>query len=209
MDDATLQKWFENQEKIYADTYLLHTEPWKQSGFSGPEERWTEGRKPIANCIDTSGSFLDLGCANGYLLECVMKWNKARGLTTVPYGLDVSNGLIKLAESRIPEFKSHLFVGNAWTWIPPLKFDYVRTELAYVPDYLHVNFINRLLNNFLTDDGRLLVAEYRSKNASNDEIWIDERLTNWEFDVNFIQSGYWKGQELTRIAVLSMGQIPG
>lgn len=202
MDDATFQKWFDNLKVTLENAYLQHSEPWKQSGFSGPEERWIECRKPIADCILKSGSFLDIGCANGYLLECVMSWNEERRITIIPYGLDLSHKLVNLAKSRIPEFKSHFFIGNGWTWNPPIKFDYVRTELIYVPEHLQKKYINRLLNEFLEDDGQLFVAEYRSRKDISNEMWVDNRLTNWGFGVNLIQSGYWKGQELTRIAVL-------
>jgi len=50
-----------------------------------------------------------------------------------PYGLDISPIFIGLAKKRLPQFADHFFVYNSFYWIPPKKFDYVRTELVYVP----------------------------------------------------------------------------
>lgn len=69
MDKIQQKQWFSSLRKQLEEAYLQHDEPWKQSGFSGPEERWVACRKPIADCVEKSGSFLDIGCANGYLLE--------------------------------------------------------------------------------------------------------------------------------------------
>jgi hypothetical protein len=89
MDDKELSEWFYSLKETLEQAYLQHKETWKQSGFSGPEERWVKVRKPIADCVAESGTFLDIGCANGYLLECLLKWIGERGLSIVPYGLDL------------------------------------------------------------------------------------------------------------------------
>src|ERR671937_40228 len=51
--------------------YLRETDPIRQSGFSGGAERWRAERSPILLAIPESGTVLDVGCANGYLLECL------------------------------------------------------------------------------------------------------------------------------------------
>ena len=56
----TLDDWFLSLKKTIEDAYLKHEEPWRQSGMSGPEERWISLRKPVADCIDKPGSFLDI-----------------------------------------------------------------------------------------------------------------------------------------------------
>ncbi len=155
-----LDSWFDNIREVLETAYLLNKEPWKQSGMSGPEERWISLRKPVADCIDKSGSFLDIGCANGYLLEYCIKWTAERGINIDPYGLDISPKLLELAKKRLPQFASHFFGGNALTWLPPRKFDFVRTELVYVPAEYEKRYLEFILKNHLEPDGKLLVANY-------------------------------------------------
>ena len=128
-----LKSWFENVHITLETAYLSHTEPWRQSGMSGPQDRWTTLRKPVADCIEHDGSFLDIGCANGYLLECCLRWTEERSIHVTPYGVAMSQALVELAQSRLPQYRENFFVANAFGWVPPLRFDYVRTELAYVP----------------------------------------------------------------------------
>jgi len=120
MKPEELRQWFADMKQELEYAYLMYDEPWKQSGFAGPEERWIKCRRPIAKCVDKSGSFLDIGCANGYLLECLMRWASEQGNTIVPYGLDISEKLVRLAKQRLPRYTSNLFVGNAWSWNPHL-----------------------------------------------------------------------------------------
>jgi len=108
------QDYFTYVNKLLEDAYLQHSEPWRQSGMSGPEDRWVRLRKPVADCMDRSGSFLDIGCANGYLLECCLKWTVERGILIEPYGLDISEKLVALAKQRLPQYADRFFVGNAF-----------------------------------------------------------------------------------------------
>jgi SAM-dependent methyltransferase len=160
MDQKELDTWFAHAQHVLETAYLSHTEPWRQSGMSGPQERWISLRKPVANCIDRSGSFLDIGCANGYLLACCLDWTAERGILLDPYGLDVSPVLVGLAQERLPQYADHFFIGNAYHWEPQRRFDFVRTELVYVPAELEREFVLRLINKFLSRGGKLLVANY-------------------------------------------------
>jgi len=157
---ARYTDWFENNRRILETAYVSHDEPWRQSGMSGPEDRWNSLRKPIADCVERSGTFLDIGCANGYLIECVLKWTAERVLKIEPYGLDLSEKLVNMAKQRLPEFADNFFVGNSFTWMPPRRFDYVRTELVYVPLELEREYIEFLIENHLTDEGRLIIPNY-------------------------------------------------
>jgi SAM-dependent methyltransferase len=160
MDSAELERWFENVRTSLETAYLAKSEPWSQSGMSGPEQRWTALRKPIADCIDRPGSFLDIGCANGYLLECCLRWTAERGFAIDPFGLDVSSGLLDLARRRLPHFSDHFYQGNGFYWQPSRRFDFVRTELVYVPGELERDLVVRLLERVVAPGGRLLVANY-------------------------------------------------
>jgi 2-polyprenyl-3-methyl-5-hydroxy-6-metoxy-1,4-benzoquinol methylase len=160
MNPTELQAWFDHIHSILECAYLSHTEPWRQSGQSGPYERWEALRKPIANCIDHAGSFLDIGCANGYLLECCLRWTAERGIAIQPYGLDLSAPLVELAKQRLPAFVENFYVGNSFDWSPPRVFNFVRTELVYVPAEYERDYILRILKTMIAPDGFLLVANY-------------------------------------------------
>ena len=90
MDEEELRHWFTSLKEELETAYVRNEEPWEQSGYYGLVEQWIATRKPNADCIDTSGSFLDIGCANGYLLECILKWTSERNLKVIPYGIDIS-----------------------------------------------------------------------------------------------------------------------
>jgi SAM-dependent methyltransferase len=223
MEGHRYSEWFETVKDVLEAAYLQHSEPWRQSGKSGPEEYWIAARRPVADCIEYSGSFLDIGCANGYLMECVVKWVSERKLTIIPYGIDLSEKLIKLAQSRLLDFRNNLFVGNGWEWLSPRRFDYVRTELVYVPTNLQRQYVQRILDSYLEDDGRLLVAEYRSRNQPIGQTYVeqtlkgtnglevivgqpspvDRALREWGFNVTKVVSGFWEEKEVTRVAVVS------
>jgi SAM-dependent methyltransferase len=160
MQDNELKAWFDHVREVLETAYTSHGEPWRQSGMSGPEARWVALRKPVADCIDRSGSFLDIGCANGYLLECILRWTAERGLQIDPFGLDYSARLLALAKQRLPGYADRFFLGNAFEWVPPRKFDFVRTELVYVPGEYERRYIERLLNQVVSPGGKLLVANY-------------------------------------------------
>jgi len=202
MEKQELQIWFDTTHKILETAYLQHCEPWKQSGFSGPEERWIKCRKPIADCIQESGSFLDIGCANGYLLECIIKWMNERNLSIIPFGLDISTRLVDLAKDRLPKYKNNIFVGNAWNWKNPLKFDYVRTELVYVPEHLQKRFVKKIISSYLTDNGKLLITEYLNNKGQYNIPEIGNMLMDWGYDISNQVSGYCNNKEMTKVFVI-------
>ena len=149
MQPEDLKQWFDTMQNWLETAYLSHEEPWRQSGMSGPEERWISLRKPIADCMDISGDFLDIGC-----------------IVIQPYGLDISRNMVYLARGRLPQVTDHFFVGNALEWIPPLRFDYVHTELVYVPAEYEKPYVGHLLKSYLKPGGRLLVTNYTEDHPS-------------------------------------------
>jgi trans-aconitate methyltransferase len=123
--------------------------PWQQSSFSGPESRWIALRRPVADCIDRSGTFCDVGCANGYLAECVARWTAERGLAVDVYGVDISPALVALAQRRLPALASHFSIANARTHRPIRRFDFVRTKLVYVPADDEAGLVAHLLAEYV------------------------------------------------------------
>ena len=80
------------------DAYLATDDPIRQSGFLGGEARWREERELILDAVDRDADFLDIGCANGYLLQCLVQWARERGITLTPYGVDIGPRLVELAK---------------------------------------------------------------------------------------------------------------
>lgn len=195
--------WFAEVRSILEPAYLASPTAWEQSGKSGSYEEWLRLRLPIAECVQHDGAFLDVGCANGFLLECLLEWTHHKGVAVEPFGVDYSDKLIELAKLRLPDYGSHLFVGNAWDWQPPRTFDYVRTELVYVPVNLRFAFLTRLIHKFLAPDGLLLVAHYRSRTEDLTRDWVDDDLRALDFKVAGVASGFdANGLERTRVAMV-------
>jgi SAM-dependent methyltransferase len=154
-DDA----WFAGMAEIFETAYLEGDNPRAQSGFGGDADRWEVARRPIADVIDRDGSFLDVGCASGHLLESVVRWSEHH---VEPYGLELAPGLAELGRRRLPQWADRIFVGNALTWEPPQRFDFVRTELVYVPEARRQELVERLLGRVVAPGGRLILCGYGS-----------------------------------------------
>ena len=148
--------------RLLERAYLETDDPRGQSGFRGDAARWERARRPIASAIDRDGTFLDVGCANGLLMESVASWAAERGYGIEPYGLDLIDSLAALARERLPHWADRIFVGNIMDWQPPLRFDFVRTELEYVPTRRRRALVERLLRDLLVPGGRLIVCSYGS-----------------------------------------------
>lgn len=164
--------------------YLLGTNARTQSGFSRSREDWERYRRVVTAPIDKDGAFLDIGCANGLLMESVAKWAAEDGRTIEPYGVDISAKLAELARARLPQWRDRIFTGNALVWTPPFRFDFVRTELVYVPPHLRRRYVERLLDDFITSRGCLLVCSYGSSRPEGirAEPLVDE-LRSWGLSV--------------------------
>ncbi len=73
-ETRTLARAFLQDLRALESAYLKEDDPIRQSGFRGGADRWRGERGPILNAIETDGDLLDIGCANGYLLECLLNW---------------------------------------------------------------------------------------------------------------------------------------
>jgi hypothetical protein len=143
--------------------YLAAADPIVGSGFHGGAERWEAERRPILDAVDGDAHLLDVGCANGYLLECLVAWAAEDGIALTPHGVDIGAGLIARARERLPAFAGNLHVGDAWEWEPPRRYDVVYTIWDCVPaDYLEA-FVHRLLDLFVAPGGRFVLGAYGSR----------------------------------------------
>ena len=79
----------------------------------------------MTRAIEHDGTFLDVGCANGLLMEDIARWAAEDGHHIEPYGLDFSPAIADLARRRLPHWLDRIYSGNVIDWRPPFGFDYV------------------------------------------------------------------------------------
>jgi SAM-dependent methyltransferase len=179
------KRFFVEALELHEPKYLAGANPRQQSGFGRDERDWERFRRPIVAPIGTDGSFLDIGCANGLLMESVVTWAREDGHVIEPYGLDISERLAELARQRLPHWRERIFVGNALIWEPPVRFDFVRTELVYVPGTLRRQYTERLLERYVAPGGQLIVCSYGSSRpeGARAELLVDE-LRDWRLSIH-------------------------
>jgi 8-oxo-dGTP pyrophosphatase MutT (NUDIX family) len=171
VDDATLTR---DTVRLLEEHYLRAPTPVAQSGKHGNAADWELARRLVVRPVHHDGTFLDLGCANGLLMESVRRWAAEDGRLLDPYGLDASERLVELARRRLPHWRDHFFVGDALTWTPPRRFDFVHTMVDLVPARRRADWLGRVLREFVAPAGRLIVRDYAG---------IGERLRDWGLPV--------------------------
>ena len=174
----TEAQWFDIHNRYFTAAYLAADNPRAQSGHGGDEARWRYSRGMIMEAVHKSGTFLDVGCANGHLIESLHQWLTGSGLKVEFYGLDISEGLAELTKKRLPHWQDRIYVGNALYWIPPVKYDFVRTGLEYVPLGRQRDFINHLLANYTAQGGRLIIGLYNEERDSRE---LEGKVRAWGY----------------------------
>ena len=135
-------EWHEAMASLVVPAYLVAENPRAGSGHSGTSEDWEWSRGIVAEGIPaTAQTYLDVGCANGLLMESVHRWSGVE-----PYGLEISPELAELARRRLPHWRDRIFVGSALIWEPGRRFDVVRTGLEYVPKPRRPELVAHLLS---------------------------------------------------------------
>ncbi len=160
--DQTISEdqWRQEVRSWLERAYLAAPSVYGGSGSGGDGRDWERKRRFIAEAIHHDGDFLDAGCANGLLMESMALWAAARGFHIEPYGLDVSPALVRHAAERLPHWADRIFVGDAETWQPPRRFDFVRTETAYAPPARRRDLVLHLFREVVAPGGRLIVCAY-------------------------------------------------
>jgi trans-aconitate methyltransferase len=160
--------------EVYEQHYLAADDAPAQSGCGSGEKGWEIGRRPIVAAIHRPGTFLDVGCANGLLMESVVAWSPH---PVEPYGLDFAPALVELARRRLPRWADRIFLGDVMEWRPPRRFDFVRTELVYAPAERRRELVERLLGSFVAAGGRLIVCGYGDP--------VREAVRSWGYEAEF------------------------
>lgn len=198
---------FLEQVYLLEAEYLKTADPLLQSGYDGGAKRWKEERGPIIEAIDRDGTFIDVGCANGFLLESLGAWSTLeKRWHLVPYGVDINSGLIVEAMKRWSGVADHFWAANAWDFAPPIKFDFVYSTTSCVPEsYLPV-YVARLMDRYVKPGGRLIIGAYGSKAKRVEPLNISDLLDDFGFPVaGTMQGGEMRDHDgpVTRFAWLA------
>ena len=154
--------FYRDSQRLMETSYLRDGTPRGGSGFGGTAAAWRQQRSQLCQAIDRDGSFLDVGCANGHLLESMVAWCAERGIRLEPFGVDLSPGLVAEARRRLPQWADRIWVGNALDWTAPdgRRFDLVHTLLDLVPAARREQMLRHHLEHLVAAGGRLLVSNY-------------------------------------------------
>jgi hypothetical protein len=159
--DAPREEYFAALREALAEYCLADPgNPYRLSGRSSGAVRWEETRRCFVDAVHRDGDFMDIGCANGLLLESLVGWCAERGFAIRPYGIDFITELIDYARARHPGRETAFEVANAFHWQPGRRYDFVRTNLEYVPVADRRGFLKRLRDRAVAPAGRLIVAAY-------------------------------------------------
>ena len=188
------EELYEIQNVYFTKCYLAHDNPRGQSGHGGDAFHYMYSHLPIIHAVTKNGTFCDIGCANGHLLEMVHKWVSGIGFDLQMFGVDISEGLIELAQRRLPHWRNNFYVGNSHYWKPEKKFDYIHTrgelvqlEVPSVTPKRKRTFDSRMIfehfmKNYLVDGGRFIIGPYWYENEDN----VLNGLLSW----GYTPSGY-------------------
>lgn len=178
-------QWYDEVAAIIVPAYLAVEDPGGQAGSSGDAADWAYKRGLLADAFDRDGTFLDVGCANGYLMETLTHWVSELGHTIEPFGLDIAPALADLARGRLPHWAGRIFVGNALDWSPPTRYDYVRTGLEYVPRHRQRDLVAHLLEHMVAPGGRLIIGVFsEERDESRPGPSEAERVAAWGYPIS-------------------------
>lgn len=167
-NEISKDEWYDINKVYFTKLYLAQDNPRGQSGHGGDEYHYIFSHLPILEVVYKNGTFLDVGCANGYLMESVHKWAAAIGFDLQVFGVEISEGLIELAKNRLPQWHERFFIGNSFFWKPEQKFDYIHLGwLGHVPKDDERLYFEHLMENYLVGGGRMIVGPYWYENEDS------------------------------------------
>lgn len=100
--------YFADNLRLLEPAYLRATTPEGGSGFGREPEQWRARRSMVVEALHKDGTFLDVGCANGLLMESVRRWAAERGRVVEPHGVDFAPRLVALARRRLGDLVRRL-----------------------------------------------------------------------------------------------------
>jgi 2-polyprenyl-3-methyl-5-hydroxy-6-metoxy-1,4-benzoquinol methylase len=151
-------EWHEAMAALIKPAYLGAANPYAQAGHSGDAETWETSRGFIGDALHRSGTFLDVGCASGILMETVRQWGARKNLSIEPHGIDIVPEFVQLARRRLPNWAGRIYSGNIRTWRPrDHRFDFVLIRPEYAPIPRRNDLVRHLMDHVVKPDGRIIV----------------------------------------------------
>jgi len=185
--------YYQQTLELLEESYLAADERGDLAGGSGSGgglARWQRKRKLIAAAFDHDGTWLDVGCANGLLMETLCGWAAERNVRVEPYGLDLSRRVAERARRRLTLWAERIWSGNVMTWLPPMRFDYVTLLPELVPAELGGAMLVRVRDQFLKPAGRLIVSCYRPGAAPGRHYRGGQSAPRWLGELGFVADGF-------------------
>lgn len=155
--------YYQRVRALLEDSYVAADERgdvFGGSGSSGDMAKWEAKRRVIASAFDRSGTWLDIGCANGLLMETLAAWVAEKGHRVEPYGLDLSGRIAERARIRLPHWAARIWAGNVMEFEPPVRLDFVTALADSVPIERRSALVSRLARFYLKPGGRLILSCY-------------------------------------------------
>jgi hypothetical protein len=171
-----------------ARTHLLLEERYVAAGDgpqgSGSGDRsvgdWRAKRQHLTIPMDSDGSWLDVGCANGFLMATLPSWCAERAVTIEPSGLELLPRVAELARTLHPEMATRIWTGSVMHWHPHQRFTYVTALEDQVPPGQLGDLVERLLGSSVAHGGRLIVSSYTGPNRAPRDLFGDLTSTGHE-----------------------------
>lgn len=162
--------WHAAIAELVVPSYLASETAEGGSGSSRDALGWERSRSLLADAVEPGQTFLDIGCANGHLMESMAAWAGVE-----PYGLEISPELAELARSRLPRWADRIWIGNAIDWKTPHRFEVVRTGF-YVPSKRR----RQLVEHLLSYCGRLIIGVF---NEERDARTLEQEVAGWGYSI--------------------------
>jgi hypothetical protein len=175
--------WNERTRRLLEESYLQAGTGPGGSGCGHDEAGWERRRRPLVEAFDRSGSWLDVGCANGYLLETLPVWAARRGFRLEPFGLELIPSVSDLARKRLPHLAERIYTGDVTEWEPPRRWTFVTALSDAVPPSGLAGLVRRLLERFAERGGRVIISSYGSSRRREPAEAFAERLVADGFEV--------------------------
>ena len=108
--------------------------------------------------MNTDGDYLDLGCANGLLLESLVGWCAERGHRVTPARAGFHSGTGGASAAAPAGVCGQSARGERVFMVPPRRYRFVQLLLSTVPPTDQREFVSRVLNEMVATPGRLILA---------------------------------------------------